>query len=111
MLNNHFQENAALERPKTNFFRVILLGMFFIILVVSWLAFGDRGFKWVYTMEKERQEYLERIIKLERANQKLRDEIDRLKYDRDYIETQARRELGLLKENEVIYKFNEEEKK
>ena len=111
MLNNPFQENAALERPKTNFFRVILLGMFFIILVVSWLGFGDRGIKWVITMGKERQGYLERIKKLEVANQQLRDEIDRLKYDREYIETAARRELGLLKENEVIYKFNEEEKK
>jgi cell division protein FtsB len=82
-----------------------------IILVVSWLAFGDRGFKWVYTMEKERQEYLERIKKLEAANDELREEIDRLKYDREYIETEARRSLGLLKENEIIYKFNEEEKK
>jgi cell division protein FtsB len=82
-----------------------------IILVVSWLAFGDRGFKWVYTMEKERQEFLERIKKLEAANDELREEIDRLKYDREYIETEARRSLGLLKENEIIYKFNEEEKK
>jgi cell division protein FtsB len=87
------------------------MGIFFIILVVSWLAFGDRGFKWVITMDKERQEYVERIKKLELANQELRDEIDRLKYDRDYIETAARRELGLLKENEVIYKFNNEDKK
>jgi len=99
-----------LESPKTNFFRVILPGIILITLVVSWLAFGDRGFKWVYTMEKERQEYLERIKKLEAANEELRVEIERLKYDRDYIETAARRELGLLKENEVIYKFNEEEK-
>ncbi len=99
-----------MESPKTNFFRVILPGIILITLVVSWLAFGDRGFKWVYTMEKERQEYLERIKKLEAANEELRVEIERLKYDRDYIETAARRELGLLKENEVIYKFNEEEK-
>jgi cell division protein FtsB len=100
-----------LESPKTNFFRVILPGIIIAILVLSWLAFGDRGFKWVYTMEKERQKYLERIKKLEAANEELRLEIDRLKYDRDYIETAARKELGLLKENEVIYKFNEEEKK
>lgn len=99
-----------MENPKTNFFRVILPGIIIITLAVSWLAFGDRGFKWVYTMEKERQEYLERIKKLEAANEELRVEIERLKYDRDYIETAARRELGLLKENEVIYKFNEEEK-
>ncbi|MBN1904987.1 MAG: septum formation initiator family protein [Deltaproteobacteria bacterium] len=78
---------------------------------MSWLAFGDRGIRWVYTMEKERQEYLERIKKLEATNEELRVEIERLKYDREYIETAARRELGLLKENEVIYKFNEEEKK
>ncbi len=100
-----------MDSPKTNFFRVILPGILIIILVVSWLAFGDRGFKWVYTMEKERQEYLERIKKLEAANDELREEIDRLKYDREYIETEARRSLGLLKENEIIYKFNEEEKK
>ncbi len=100
-----------MDSPKTNFFRVILPGILIIILVVSWLAFGDRGFKWVYTMEKERQEFLERIKKLEAANDELREEIDRLKYDREYIETEARRSLGLLKENEIIYKFNEEEKK
>lgn len=100
-----------MDSPKTNFFRIILPGIIIIILVVSWLAFGDRGIRWVYTMEKERQEYLERIKKLEATNEELRVEIERLKYDREYIETAARRELGLLKENEVIYKFNEEEKK
>jgi len=100
-----------LESPKTNFFRIILPGILIIILVGSWLAFGDRGIRWVVTMEKERQEYLERIKRLEAANEELRVEIERLKYDREYIETAARRELGLLKDNEVIYKFNEEEKK
>ena len=40
----------------------------------------------------------------------LMNEIRRLREDRDYIETVARRELGLVKENELIIKFNSEEK-
>jgi len=95
---------------KKNIFRALLLGLFFILLVVSWLAFGDRGFIYLYKMDKEREEYLERIEKLELANQKLKDEIDRLRYDRDYIEEAARKELGLVKKNEVIYRFTEDDK-
>lgn len=85
-----------------------MLGVLVIFIIVSWLAFGDRGFIYLYRMETERQEYLERIKKLEVANQELRDEINKLQNDRDYIEETARKELGLLKKNEVIYKFEDE---
>ena len=62
-------------------------------------------------MDKEREEYLERIEKLKLANQELKDEIDKLLYDRDYKEEMARKELGpLVKENEVIYRFTEDDK-
>lgn len=99
-----------MEIVKRKFLKALLLGLFFILLIVSWLAFGDRGFIYLYRMDKERQEYQERIQKLEAANQELKDEIDRLRYDRDYIEETARKELGLVKENEVIYRFTEDDK-
>ncbi len=92
---------------KKKFVKGLFLGLFLIILIVSWLAFGDRGFIYLYRMEQERQEYLERIRRLELANQELRDEINRLQNNRDYIEETARKELGLLKDNEVIYKFED----
>ena len=95
---------------KRKFFKALLLGMVVVILIVSWLAFGDRGFVYLYRMGQDRQEYLERIKNLEATNQELRDEINRLQYDKEYIEATARKELGLLKENEVIYKFTEEDK-
>lgn len=94
---------------KNKFFKGLLLGLFVIILVVSWLAFGDRGFIYLYRMDKEREEYLERIEELKLANQKLQDEIDKLRTDRDYIEATARKELGLVKKNEVIYRFTEDD--
>lgn len=75
-------------------------------MIISWLAFGDRGFIHLYRMNKERQVYLKKIDKLEATNKKLMNEIKKLRNDRDYIESTARKELGLVKKDEVIYKFS-----
>ena len=75
-------------------------------LIVAWLGFGQRGFIHLYKMEKERQAYIEKIGLLERENQRLLDEINRIRSDKEYLESYARRELGLLKDNEILYRFN-----
>ncbi len=105
-----FRGITGLGTFKKKFLKVLLLGLAITILIVSWLAFGDRGFVYLYRMDRERQVYLERIKNLEAANQELRDEINRLQYDKEYIEATARKELGLLKKNEVVYKFTKEDK-
>lgn len=93
---------------RKEFLKIFFLTLIFLGLVVSWLAFGDRGFIHLYRMEKERQAYLEKIRQLEEANQELLDEIKRLRSDKEYIESEARKALGLVKEDEVIYKFGGE---
>ena len=96
---------------KRKFFKALLLGMVVVILIVSWLAFGDRGFIYLHKKNKERQDYLERIQKLEAANNELKEEIDKLRgSDREYIERTAREEFDMVKKNEIIYKFTEDEK-
>ncbi len=45
-------------------------------------------------------------MKLEEDNQKLREEVKRLQTDKRYIEEIARRELGMVKEGEIIYQFD-----
>lgn len=95
---------------KKQFYQALLLILFIIGIIVSWLAFGDRGFIYLYRMEKERQVYVERIKKLELANQKIKDEIYRLRTDSDYIESTAKKELGLVRENEIIYRFSKDDK-
>ena len=87
------------------------LTLIFLGLIIAWLAFGKRGFIHLYKMEKERQVYLERIRQLEEANQELLEQINRLRSDEKYIESQVRKELGLIKENEVIYRFGAEQEK
>ena len=99
-----------MDLNKKKFLRYILAAIILILALVAWIGFGERGFIHLYRMEKERQNYLEKISKLEQTNKELMNEIRRLREDRDYIETVARRELGLVKENELIIKFNSEEK-
>lgn len=78
----------------------------FIGLMVAWLGFGERGFIHLYKMEQERQAYMERIMGLEEENMKLLEEINRLKTDRAYMEAVARRELGLIKDDEILFRFS-----
>jgi cell division protein FtsB len=82
-----------------------LLALLFVSLVVAWLGFGERGFIHLYRMDRERQAYMERINKLERENRELLEEIQRLRSDREYVENLGRREMGLVKEDEVMYRF------
>ncbi|MBN1626628.1 MAG: septum formation initiator family protein [Deltaproteobacteria bacterium] len=89
-------------------FKISLLCLVLLGLLASWLAFGDRGLIYVYNKDKEREQYLAKIEELKKANQELMDEIDRLKNDNDYIEETARKELGMVRDGEVIYMFTGE---
>jgi cell division protein FtsB len=94
---------------KKKFLKMSFFASLFLGLIVAWLGFGERGFIHLYRMEKERQAHVERILKLEAENQKLLREIERIRTDEDYVEYVARRDLGLVKENEIIYRFVREE--
>ena len=87
-----------------NILKFSLLTLLFLGLVVAWLGFGERGFIHLYRMDRERQTYLEKINALERENRELLDEIRLLRSERDYVEDLGRREMGLVKEDEIIYR-------
>lgn len=50
----------------------------------------------------------ERVENLERENRTLKREIEQLKTDPIYIERLARKELGMIRPGEVIYRIEEE---
>jgi cell division protein FtsB len=77
-------------------------------LIAAWLAFGERGLIHLYRMEGQRERYRDRIQELERKNHELLLEIERLRTDEEYIESVARKELNLLKEDETHFHFAEE---
>jgi cell division protein FtsB len=94
---------------KKDFLKIAFIILLFLCLVTAWLAFGDSGFIHLYRMDKERQVYQEKIRKLEQANQELLEQISKFRSDKEYIDAEARRELGLVREGELIYRFRQEQ--
>jgi cell division protein FtsB len=88
--------------------KIPLIVLCLFVLSVIWLWFGEGGFARLYRSEAERQSCIERIHRLAKENQTLLDEVKLLRTDMKYVESMARRELNLVKENEVIYRFSNE---
>ncbi len=94
---------------KSKFWKIPLIILCLLIGIVAWLGFGEQGFIHLYRTEMERQAHMDKIRRLAEENQDLLKEIDRLRTDMKYVESVARRQLNLIKENEVIYRFETEE--
>jgi cell division protein FtsB len=93
---------------RTGFWKVPLIIIAVLGLIVAWLGFGKHGLFHLYNTEMERQAHVDRIRRLAAENQALIEEINRLRTDMGYIEAVARKELNLIRQNELIYRFNKE---
>jgi cell division protein FtsB len=65
-------------------------------------------------LQKDLGRIKETNLRMEEENRKLREEVRRLQHEKRYIEDIARKELGMIKEGEIIYQFdspNEKNKK
>jgi len=81
----------------------LLFGIF--IIIVLFIIFGNRGFT-DYRMLKEKQAALELNNECVAAeNAELKREIILLRTDLRHIETVARRELGMVKQGDIVYQF------
>ncbi|MBU1053139.1 MAG: septum formation initiator family protein [Proteobacteria bacterium] len=58
-------------------------------------------------LKEERDNIIERNKELALNNNSMYNEIKRLKDDPEYIENIARRELGMIKKNEIILQFKD----
>ena len=78
--------------------------MFFMLLFI---LFSDNGYLDLQSLKSEKERLIERNRQLEHENVVLYREIDRLKNDLEYIENVARRELGMVKKEEMVFKIDE----
>lgn len=85
---------------------------FLILIVASILIlglltfFGEKGIFHLLHLRKELARIKEMNRKIEEENQKLKEEVRRLQNEKRYIEEIARKELGMVKEGEIIYQFD-----
>jgi cell division protein FtsB len=86
-------------------------GILFLILIL-FLAlglltfFGDKGVLHLLRLQNELSRIKEANKGTEAENRRLREEVRRLQNEKRYIEGIARKELGMVKEGEIIYQFD-----
>jgi len=78
-----------------------ILGLFSLLLFI---LFSDNGLSDLFRLRGERDRLVQENMRLKRENLTLYRTIDRLKNDPAYIESIARRELGMIRKGEVILK-------
>lgn len=89
-----------------------LIPPWLVLIVLAMLAFallGDRGVFRALQSYNHKQELELQLRELEQEQQRLREEIRLLRKDRDHWEQLARKELGMVREGELIYQFSDEE--
>ncbi len=80
-----------------------------IAAVAASLVFGENGLTHLRRLRAERQRLGEAAVVLLQENAARREEIARLNHDDTYLEALARRELGLVRPDEMIYRFKRRE--
>ena len=79
-----------------------------IVAVAASVAVGEHGVAHLLRLHAERRALGDTAFTLLERNQRLRREIERLRTDDLYVEEMARRQLGLVRPNEFVYRFRHE---
>jgi cell division protein FtsB len=81
---------------KNALFLFVVLAAVFVVYLPSYMQMQD--------LRRRNEVFEKRIGELEIDNVKLAEERDRLKNDPEYFERMAREQMGLIREDEVVYK-------
>ncbi len=82
-----------------------LAGAVFLILLVGfYILFSERGLADLQRLIADRNQLAEQNQRIVRENIALGEEIDRLNHDPAYVERIARKELGMIRQNEIVIK-------
>lgn len=78
---------------------VFISAMFFLTI------FGERGLMHIYQLREERARIQAANTHLRGENQKLIEQVNRMRNSQSEIEKIARENLGLVKKGEIVYQF------
>jgi len=84
---------------------LLSLSILIIFSLLLFIVFGDNGLVDLNLLDKKRNRLIEKNAEISMNNLSLYREINRLEHDFGYIEDVVRRELGLIAEDEVIFKL------
>ena len=87
--------------------RLNLWPLALVALILGFALFGDRGILHMVKLSGQKADLERQIAEAEAGNQALRGEIDSLRGDRRYIERVARTELGMVRDDELVFQFSD----
>lgn len=76
-----------------------------LLAVLAAAVFGEKGILCAVRSNKEKEQLQQQVRTLELTNQDLRKEIESLRSDPRYLEAISRKELGMVREDELVYQF------
>ncbi len=88
-----------------------VLAVFCLVLFFAYILFSGRGIFYLRKLEEKNKKLQKVNEELLKENKELSEKIGRIKTDRSYREEIARRDLGLVRPNEIIYSFEEKKGK
>lgn len=103
------QKNGQKPQPGPNIWFVIATVAGCGLLLTA--IFGGHGLMRWLQYDQDKKTLTVELEKVQEQNARTRREIDSLMHNEKYIETIARRDLGMVKADEIIYQFPNGEKK
>lgn len=82
-----------------------LIPLLLALLLLGFAVFGEKGLLRALQYRRQQQALEQKLKELEETNAALRKEIEALRSDHRRIEAIARKELGLVRDDELIYQF------
>jgi cell division protein FtsB len=76
-----------------------------VVVVLTFALFGDRGILHIFKQKRQQADLQQQLAEVEEVNAGLRKEIAALSADRRHLERLARSQLGMVREDEVVYQF------
>ena len=83
---------------------IYLVGALIVLLSVVTIV-GERGALHLWRLRGEKSRLDEQNYRLQKQNEALRQRIQRVRNDDDYLEKLAREELNMVRPGEVVYRF------
>ncbi len=87
--------------------RLNLWPLALVVLILGFAFLGDRGILHMLKLSGQKADLMQEITEAEADNQALRSEINSLRSDRRYIERVARTELGMVRDDELVFQFSD----
>lgn len=85
-------------------FRYLIVLFVIIFSMMYYTVFGERGLGHLKKLRGDLRSINAEIARISKRNERLRNEIRLLQGDEAYINEMAKKELGMVREGELIYK-------